>query len=312
MPARSRELVARVDAVGRRAHAVEIGERVGRQRRDHDGVATERLVRVERGRELVASSLKPDVRARHDEPRVGERARELRRREAAEAGELDTRDSPSRRGARAPPGKSTAVSSRNVYSCTEIGGGATMRSWRLLASHGADLVRTSAASLCSGSRPQAGEAGRMPALTRNRRFARSSDLERTSRNTRRGGLHTNRRGMRGGARAFLPDLAPCARCAGGVVSEGPARVASRRPLAKGTPYGNRLQGASWIARTRGQHRHEHRRSSAPPPAPRARRRTDQPPARATRRAVARQPDQAQRRLPQELRRSPTRSTPRTR
>ena len=117
--------------------------------------------------------------------------------------------------------------------------------------------------------------------------------------------------MRGGVRAFLPDLAPCARCARGVVSEGPARVASRRPLAKGTPYGIPLQGASRIARTRGQHSHERRaRSARPRPAPGAAP-TDQLAARAARRAVARQPDQGQRRLPRELRRRPTRSTPRT-
>ena len=63
-------LDALVDAIGARAHVVEVGERVVRQRRDHDGVATERLVQVERGVE-PALDVQADVRARHREPRVG-------------------------------------------------------------------------------------------------------------------------------------------------------------------------------------------------------------------------------------------------
>jgi hypothetical protein len=71
----------------------------------------------------------------------------------------------------------------------------------------------------------------MPALTRNRRFAREGHHVRTSRSTRRDGLQKNRRGKRDGARAFLPDGVPYVQAQG--VFVGPARVGlAARPFRK--------------------------------------------------------------------------------
>ena len=138
----------------------------------------------------------------------------------------------------------------------------------------------------------------MPALTRNRRFARSrNSSERAGTPAGAGSIQTvEASGAEPGQ--FLSDPAPCARSAGGVVSEGPTRVASRSPPAKGTPYGKPLQGASRTARTRGRHSRQlglrrrlrgHRRCGYEHPTSPARR------------AMARQPDSPQRRLPRELR-----------
>ena len=139
----------------------------------------------------------------------------------------------------------------------------------------------------------------MPALTRNRRFARSrNSSERAGTPAGAGSIQTvEASGAEPGQ--FLSDTAPCARSAGGVVSEGPARVAYAfascernslwettsgrvrgfRALVVGTVVSLALVGAS--AGSAG-----------------AATNTQTSPARG---AMARQPDSPQRRLPEELR-----------
>lgn len=73
----------------------------------------------------------------------------------------------------------------------------------------------------------------MPALTRNRRFTREGHHGRMSRSTRRDGLQKNRRGMRDGARAILPDAVSYVRV-GGVFGWARAGHAAR-PFRKEHP-----------------------------------------------------------------------------
>ena len=108
--------------------------------------------------------------------------------------------------------------------------------------------------------------------------------------------------MRGGARAFLPDPAPCALAQRALCRKGPRGSRRVGPSAKGTPLWDPTSGRvedcadSWSRTLMSAALDRCDRTPPPGAAP-----PDQRAARATRRAVARQPDQAQRRLPQELR-----------
>ena len=158
------------------------------------------------------------------------------------------------------------------------------------------------ASLCSRPRPQAGEAGRMPALTRNRRFARSTiSSERAGTPAGAGSTQTVEAcGAEPGRSCPISPLAQLrrGRCVGRARA---GRVA--RPFAKGTPAWDPTSGrvvdcahssssrSSSIALGRRCRTGVAGAATAAPTCTRA----------AARRAVARQPDQDQRRLPQELR-----------
>ncbi len=79
----------------------------------------------------------------------------------------------------------------------------------------------------------------MPALTRNRRFVRSVISGERAGIPARGGLHTNRRGMRGGVRAFLPDLGPLRHYTqGAVCRKGPRGSRRAGLLRKEHPMGS--------------------------------------------------------------------------
>ena len=230
------------------------------------------------------------MRARQLEPRDGERVRELFRRETGKARELDTRVT-----LRAEACEDRREIRRNLLA-QRIELYRNGR-WRRDAVHGAIPI----APLGSEPRPSAGEAGRMPALTRNRRFARSNTSSERAGTPARGrtpykpSRHAGRSPGSSCPIRLLQQFVQEALCRKG--PHGPRRAGFLR---KELPMGSRLQGASWIARTRSHNRHRHgtRRHVR---LARGRGRADQHPARTTRRTVARQPDQEQRRSAPELR-----------